>query len=255
MDNVQTDRRFRRVDVIGVPISAVNMGECLDLLADEFDAFRGGYVCVSNAHTTVMAHDDPSYWEVQASSVLSVPDGKPLSVVGKKQVPSMDRVTGPDLMRAVFSDARLAGARHYFYGNTEENLQALIDALKAQYPDLLIAGYEPSVFRPLDDGEKRDLGARIDAARADFVWVGLGAPRQENLCFDMKGLTRSCMIGVGGAFNILAGITPEAPAWMQNLSLEWLYRLLQEPRRLFKRYVVTNTKFIGYLITKKARKA
>lgn len=241
---------MRRVDVIGVPISAVNMVECIDLLTDELDSLRGEYVCVSNVHTTVLAHDNPEYMKVQSSSVLSVPDGKPLSLVGKKQVPTMDRVTGPDLMRELFMSKKARGKRHYFYGNTEENLNTLIGELKCAYPDIEIAGYEPSVFRPMSDAEESDLADRIDSAKADYAWIAIGAPRQEELCYRLKGKTNCVMIGVGGAFNILANITPEAPAWMQNLSLEWLYRLIQEPKRLFKRYAITNTKFIAYLIMK-----
>lgn len=249
------DSRLQRVEVIGVPISATNMTSLMGFIASSFDEMRGEYVCVSNAHTTVMAHENPEYFEVQTSSIFSVPDGKPLSVVGRKTVPEMDRVTGPDLMREIFSDSRTASLRHYFYGNTEENLKALIGSLGEEYPALKIAGYEPSVFRPLEPEEEESLARRIDDSGADFVWVGLGAPRQENLCFRLRGKTNACMVGVGGAFNILAGITPEAPLWMQNLSLEWLYRLIQEPKRLFRRYFVTNTKFIFYLLTNKPRKA
>lgn len=240
-----------RVRVIGVPISAANMATALSVIEEglsDGDA-RGSYICVSNAHTTVMAHDDPAYLEVQSESFLTLPDGKPLSMAGSKLVPSMARVTGPDLMREVFSDTRFAGCSHYFYGNTEENVGKLVEALRASYPDLDIAGWEPSVFRPMNEAEEDALCARIEDSGADFAWIGLGAPRQEEFCHRNSGKTSALMVGVGGAFNILAGITPEAPRWMQNLSLEWLYRLIQEPRRLFKRYAITNTRFM-YLLKK-----
>lgn len=240
-----------RVRVIGVPISAANMTTALSVIEEglsDGDA-RGSYICVSNAHTTVMAHDDPAYLEVQSESFLTLPDGKPLSMAGAKLVPSMARVTGPDLMREVFSDARFAGCSHYFYGNTEENVGKLVEALRASYPDLDIAGWEPSVFRSMSEAEEDGLCARIEDSGADFAWIGLGAPRQEEFCHRNSGKTSALMVGVGGAFNILAGITPEAPRWMQDLSLEWLYRLIQEPRRLFKRYAITNTRFM-YLLKK-----
>lgn len=230
------------------------MADFLGFLSNHLNETRGEYICVSNAHTCVMAHDDSSYWDVQAESIVSVPDGKPLSVIGRREVPSMDRVTGPDLMREIFALSAPKGWKHYFYGNTAENLEALRDTLRRDYPELDIVGMEPSVFRPLSEGEKDELADRITASRADFAWIALGAPRQEVLCHDLKGRVGALMVGVGGAFNVLAGIVPEAPRWMQNLSLEWLYRLIQEPRRLFKRYFVTNTKFLFYHLTKAKRK-
>lgn len=230
------------------------MGEFTGLLSKGLNGFRGGYICVSNAHTCVMAHDDPVYWACQVESVASIPDGKPLSVVGRKQVPTMGRVTGPDLMREVFSISAEMGWRHYFYGDKPETLDALRDELQRSYPGIEVCGMEPSVFRPLTDEEKTGLCARIDASGADFCWVALGAPRQEILMHDLNRRTNSLMIGVGGAFKVLAGKVPEAPRWMQDSGLEWFYRLIQEPGRLFKRYAVTNTKFIWYQLTHAKRK-
>ena len=185
---------------------------------------------------------------------MSVPDGKPLSVLGSKSIESMDRVTGPDLMREIFKISNQYGWSHYFYGNEQKNLGALKQSLQKTYPGLNIAGMEPSVFRPLTENEKCELSERIADSGADFAWIALGAPRQEVLMYELKGGPQPLMIGVGGAFNVLAGVVPEAPIWMQNLSLEWLYRLMQEPKRLFKRYLVTNTKFLFYQFTGAKRK-
>lgn len=254
LDNYSKYSELNRVPVIDVPITGTNMPHCIHFLTEHIDELRGEYICVSNAHTSVMAHDDPSYWACQAESVMSVPDGKPLSIVGRKAVASMDRVTGPDLMREIFEISSLHGWSHYFYGNETKNLEALRDALQKEYPSLEIAGMEPSVFRPLTYGEKCDLSQRIADSGADFAWIALGAPRQELLMHELKGGPQPLMIGVGGAFNVLAGVVPEAPIWIQNLSLEWLYRLIQEPKRLFKRYLVTNTKFLFYQFTGAKRK-
>lgn len=240
---------IKRVDIIGVPISAVNMESCMGCVFSDFDKMRGKYICVSNVHTTVMAHDDPEYFKVQEKSIMSIPDGKPLSVIGRKQYPEMDRVTGPDLMRKIFKEKN--NLRHFFYGNSKDNLEKMIMALHRDYPDIIIAGYEPSVFRDMSEEEEAELAKRINMTNPDFVWVALGAPRQELFCSRMENRINGLMVGVGGAFNILAGIVPEAPLWMQKLSMEWFYRFLQEPKRLFKRYAVTNTKFIWYLLTKK----
>ena len=246
--------KLDRVEIIKVPISAVNMDSCIDNIFEDFESLRGKYICVSNVHTTVMAHDDPNYFKVQTESFMSVPDGKPLSVIGRKKYPAMDRVTGPDLMRRVFEESKEKNIRHFFYGNTKENLEKLIEVLKKNYPWLVIAGYEPSVFRDMTEEEETELVKRINSTNQDFVWVALGAPRQEIFCHRMQGRINGLMVGVGGAFNVLAGIVPEAPRWMQKMSLEWLFRLIQEPRRLFKRYLVTNTRFIWLLITRKKRK-
>ena len=252
--DLANDPRLRRVDVIGVPITGTNMSDCLSLLDEHIDDLRGEYVCVSNAHTCVMAHDDPAYWDVQAESVMSVPDGKPLSVVGRKTVPTMARVTGPDLMREVLARSGERGWSHYLYGDTPEHLAALLAALARDYPKARVAGAEPSVFRPLSDEEKGELAGRVNASGADFMWVAIGAPRQEVLCHDLKGQVNALMVGVGGAFNVLAGVVPEAPQWMQRASLEWLYRLMQEPKRLFKRYATTNTRFVWYQMTHAPRR-
>ena len=241
----------KRVNIIGVPISAVNMNDCIDNIFENIEAVKGNYICVSNVHTTVTAHDDPQYHKVQSESFMSLPDGKPLSIIGKKSFPNMERVTGPDLMREIFLESKKRNLRHFFYGNTQENLDKLIQVLKRDYPYLSVTGYEASVFRGMSAEEVSDLAKRINATHPDFVWVALGAPRQERFCYRMKNRINGVMVGVGGAFNVLAGIVPEAPKWMQNLSLEWLYRLIKEPKRLFKRYAVTNTKFLWYVITKK----
>lgn len=228
-----------RVPVIGVPITAVDLEGCVRFVEENLDAIRGSYLCLSNAHTTVMAHDDPAYFEVQAGSLMSLPDGKPLSVIGRRSEPSMGRVTGPDLLRALLERSPSHGWSHYFYGSTPENLGLLAAALGRDYPRVRVVGAEPSVFREISDEEVGELAERVGASGADFLWVGIGAPRQEALC---------C-----GAFNILAGVVPEAPGWMQRAGLEWLYRLVQEPGRLFERYAVTNTKFVYYAATGKKR--
>lgn len=248
------DPRLSRTPVIDVPITATNMDDALSFITDYLEEIKGEYICVSNAHTTVMAHDDPVYYRVQTESLMSVPDGKPLSIVGRRAVPDMGRVTGPDFMREIFEVSVERGYRHYLYGNRPENLEALVGALEREYPGIDICGYEPSVFRDMTPQEETELAKRINSTEPDFVWVALGAPRQECFCHRMRGRINGLMVGVGGAFNILAGITPEAPAWMQDLSLEWLYRLIQEPRRLFRRYFVTNSKFMFYQITGSKRK-
>jgi len=242
-----------RVNVIGVPISVVTMDTALSFVAENLDAIRGEYICASNAHTTVMARENAQYHQVQSASILSLPDGKPLSVVGRKKIECpMEKVTGTHFMQSIFTDSRFAGKKHFFYGTKKEDLENMIMAVRRDYPQLEICGYEPSVFRELSDQEVTELAQRICDAQADFIWVAIGAPRQELLMYRLKGKVNGIMTGVGGAFNILAGLVEDAPRFVQNMGLEWLYRLMQEPGRLFKRYLITNTKFIYYLWRDKA---
>ena len=138
--------------------------------------------------------------------------------------------------------------RHYFYGSTPETLALLRQKIEQAYPGAVIAGMESPPFRPLTPEEDAAAVARINAARPDFVWVGLGAPKQEFWMARHQGAVRALMIGVGAAFDYEAGNIRRAPAWMQRCSLEWLYRLLQDPRRLFKRYFVTNTRFLWWAL-------
>lgn len=243
----------QRVNIIGVPISAVNMKSCLDFIFDNWDAVHGNYICVSNVHTTVMAHDNPDYYEVQSRSLLSIPDGKPLSVIGRKQYPEMDRITGPDLMREIFEISKSKDMRHYFYGTTQENLDALLKKIKKDYPWVNVVGSEPSVFRPMSEEEENGLADRINSTNPDFVWVALGAPRQEEFCYRNEGKIKGLMVGVGGAFNVISGVIDEAPRWMQDIGLEWFFRFMKEPKRLFKRYLVTNSKFLVSLIKEKKK--
>lgn len=237
----------KRVKVIGVPISAINKEMALNFISENFDDIRGNYVCASNAHTTVMAHEDSEYLKAQSESILSLPDGKPLAMVGKKKgFKEMSKISGLTFMQSTFTDERFTDKNHYFYGCTQETIDLILKNIHEKYPKLKVCGSEPSIFRELDDKDLNELIDRINKSNADFVWIGIGAPRQEKLMYRLKGKTNTIMTGVGGAFNILAGLVNDAPKWMQNIGLEWFYRLIKDPKRLFKRYLVTNSKFVWY---------
>ena len=197
-----------------------------------------------------MAHDDAHYHEVQKSAAFVLPDGKPLSVYSRKHgFPEAERVTGPDLMLELF--ARENGLKHYFYGGSPETLQMLEQKLRERYPHLQIAGMVSPPFRSLSEKEDAAEVEKINASGADIIWVGLGAPKQENWMYDHRDKVHGVMIGVGAGFDYHAGNIKRAPMWMQKLSLEWLYRLMQDPKRLFKRYLVTNTRYLWLTRTKR----
>lgn len=209
----------------------------------------GGYVCFSNVHTVVSARRDELLRDITNQSFLSLPDGKPLSLVARWHgLTDVGRVAGPDFLPYLIGKTR--GARHYFYGSTPETLARLTANLQHRFPDMNIAGSYSPPFRDLTPDETDQILEQINAARPDLIWVGLGAPKQEYwMARHWERLRPAILLGVGAAFEFHAGTVTRAPAWIQRLSIEWLYRLLQEPRRLWKRYLVTNSLFIYYLVS------
>jgi N-acetylglucosaminyldiphosphoundecaprenol N-acetyl-beta-D-mannosaminyltransferase len=230
-------------EIMGVRIAAVDMPWTLRYLSAHLDSLRGRYITVANVHTTVMAYDDPVYRQVQNGAVMALPDGGPLSSLGRRRgYFPMARVTGPDLMAEVFR--MKPGYRHFFYGSTMDTLAKI----RVNYPNLQIAGMHSPSFRPLTEAEDEAIVRQINESRPDFIWVGLGAPKQENWMAAHKGTVSGVMIGVGAGFDYHAGTLRRAPAWMQEHNLEWLYRLAQNPKGLLKRYLYTNPKFIWHAL-------
>ena len=234
-------------EIMGVRVAVTDMDAVLALLRTGLKALRGRYICVANVHTTVTAWEDESYRAVQNGAALVLPDGAPLSRYSRAHgFPQAQRVTGPDLMREVLRLSAQTGWTHYFYGSTPETLELLRQKLAERYPGARVVGMESPPFRPLTPREDADAAARINAARPDFVWVGLGAPKQERWMAAHAGQVQALMVGVGAAFDYEAGNIRRAPLWMQKCSLEWLYRLMQDPRRLLGRYLNTNLKFLAW---------
>lgn len=232
-------------NILGVNIAAIDMRWLLNYLNDNIRNLSGDYICVSNVHTTVTAFEDQEYLKVQNGGILAIPDGGPLSSVGRKRgFPDMKRTTGPSLMGEVFKISASKGYRHYFYGSTEETLEKLYSVLEQTYPGIQIAGMYSPPFRPMTDDEDKAIVERINATEPDFIWVGLGAPKQEKWMAAHQGRVKGLMVGVGAGFDYHAGNIKRAPEWMQKSNMEWFYRLIQDPKRLFSRYLRTNTKFI-----------
>lgn len=233
--------------IMGVRIAAIDMTWLIDFTKKYIKELSGDYLCVSNVHTTVMSYDDPEYCAVQNGGIMAIPDGGPLSSVGRKRgFSQMKRTTGPDYMKEILKISAKEGYRHYFYGSTEETLKKLQETISKDYPGVQMAGMYSPPFRPLSKEEDEEIVRMINETHADFVWIGLGAPKQERWMAAHQGKIEGLMVGVGAAFDYEAGNLERAPMWMQNENLEWFYRLMQEPRRLFKRYFYTNTKFIWY---------
>lgn len=232
-------------NILGVHIAAINMDWLLKYLEKNINQLHGDYICVANVHTTIISYEKPDYCTIQNSGLMAIPDGGPLSTVGRKRgYKNMQRTTGPSLMGEIFKVSAEKGYRHFFYGSKQETLDLLEKKLYENYPEIHIAGMYSPPFRPLTDEEDAAVVKMINDAKPDFVWIGLGAPKQEIWMADHQGKIDGLMIGVGAGFDYYADNIKRAPEWMQKSNLEWVYRLIQDPKRLFGRYWHTNTKFI-----------
>jgi N-acetylglucosaminyldiphosphoundecaprenol N-acetyl-beta-D-mannosaminyltransferase len=241
------------VNVLGVGIDAVDVPTAV---ARSFEAIRsapGGYVCVTGVHGVMEAQRDPRLRDILNNSLITTPDGMPMVWLGKLAgFRSMTRVYGPDLMLEICRASVAEGASHYLYGGNDGVAELLADRLRSRFPGIRVVGTFTPPFRPLTEQEERGLIAEVQSLQPDFFWVGLSTPKQERFMAQYGGrLAAKVMLGVGAAFDMHSGRTKQAPSWMQRVGLEWLFRLLQEPRRLFKRYAVNNPAFVFKVLQQK----
>lgn len=236
---------LQHCEILKTKINVTNMSDTIKYICSHLDELRGKYICVSNVHTTVMSYENEEYRKIQNSAAMALPDGAPLSSYSRRKgYKDAQRVTGPDLMLELFKISMQGGYRHYFYGATEETLAAMRQVLERDYPGIEIAGMYAPPFRETTQEEDEQIIQQINESRPDFIWVGLGAPKQEQWMYQHMGKLDGVLIGVGAGFDYLAGYIKRAPRWMQKMSLEWVYRLLQDPKRLWRRYFTSNVKFI-----------
>lgn len=230
-----------------VRVDAHTLASALAQMEAMIAARRAGYVWVANVHTTVMCMQDRDFATVNNEAAMVIPDGVPLVWYGRWCRESPERVTGPDLMAAFFGLSEQKGYTHFLYGSTESRLTELRARLARRWPAASVVGAFSPPFRPWTDADLQSAADMINAADPDVVWVGLGAPKQQHWTAVMRPrLKRAIMVGVGAAFDLHAGRARRAPVWMQRSGLEWLYRLLAEPRRLWRRYLFTNSAFLAW---------
>ena len=231
--------------ILKTNINVTTMEKTIRYITEHLEKLRGDYICVSNVHTTVMAYRDKYYRKIQNGGAMALPDGQPLSIVSRMRgYREARRVPGPDLMPAILKLSEEKGYTHYFYGSSEHTLKELRKALVKTYPGLRIAGMYAPPFRPQTEEEDRETIERINAADPDFIWVALGAPKQEIWMYEHKNRVNGLMLGVGAAFDFMAGTVKRAPMWMQKLCLEWVFRIMQDPKRMLPRYLNTNFAFL-----------
>jgi len=242
-----------RKKIIGIGISNINSYQQIirEIKSFLLEKRSSNYITVNNVHTLIMAKQNHNYRKVIENAYMALPDGKPLSVYANiKYKESMVRITGPTLFKKILEDPKNANLKHFFFGSSESTLNILCDKIQSQYYSAIVVGkISPPYKDNFTPNENKKFLSEINSANPDIVWVSLGAPKQENWMYqNHKYLKNGLMIGVGAGFEYMAGNIKRAPNWMRKMSLEWFYRLIQEPRRLFSRYLISNSKFIYYIM-------
>ena len=232
-------------EILGSRINALGWDEVLQCLTVWAAQRQSRYVCISNVHMVVTARADAELAAALRQSDMATPDGAPIAwMLRRMGFAGQPRISGTELMRAYLAQAAGRDESTFLFGSSEETLKCLQEKLLQQFPGLRIVGTISPPFRPLSGEEDEAVVAQINASGAGTVWVSLGCPKQEKWMLEHRGKINAVMLGVGAAFDFIANRKTRAPVWMQERGLEWLFRLMKEPRRLWKRYLYTNSLFM-----------
>ncbi len=239
-----------RVDVLGVGVSAISLRGALAEIERWARDGEHHYVCVTGVHGVIESQRDAELREIHNRSGLTVADGMPVYWSGRfAGSHEIERMRGSDLMLAVCELSAERGWTNYFYGGAPGTGDLVAERLRGRFPALKVAGVHSPPFRALTEDENAQIVAEINRSGADLVWVGLSTPKQERWMSDNVGrLHAAALFGVGMAFDVHAGLLPQAPRVIQNSGFEWLYRLYNEPRRLWRRYLYANPRFIAGVV-------
>ncbi len=241
-----------RASIAGSNISVFHSYEEVYILTQTIlkNGFEPAYVTVNNAHTIVEGVCDHRYRTIINEAAMALPDGKPLSVIQRlRGHQCASRIFGPTFLEKTIEWGQVHNTKHYFFGSSLTILDGIMRVIAKKYPDAVVVGSFSPPYREFTKEENEDFVRQMNESGADIFWIGLGAPKQEVwMRENYEKLHRGVMIGIGAGFDYLAGNTKHAPVWMKNLALEWLYRFIQEPRRLWKRYLVTNTLFLLFVL-------
>jgi len=238
----------KRFNVLGVGVSSINMDLAKDIIGGWIARRQSNYVTVADVNSIMEGHANSDFLRIHNRAGMVTPDGMPLVWFGRYSgQKDLKRVCGADLMFALCEESQ--GYRHFLYGGKEGVPELLKSKLEGKFPELNVVGTYSPPFRSLTDEEDEDIIKTINAAKPDIVWVGLGAPKQEVwMAKHVDRLEAPVLIGIGAAFDFHAGLVRRAPRWVQKRGLEWLFRLLQEPRRLWRRYLKNNPLFVFLVI-------
>jgi N-acetylglucosaminyldiphosphoundecaprenol N-acetyl-beta-D-mannosaminyltransferase len=240
-------REPKRVNILGVGVMPLSLSEAVDTLDSWQKEGRHDYVCCVSVHGIVTSQKDPAIRSAINRSGLATEDGMPLVWWSRRSGFSQcHRVCGSDLLDAMCALSAKRGHRHYFYGGSPQVVERLVQRMTQRHPGFVVAGYHSPPFRALSEEEDAAEISAINATRPDFVWIGLGMPKQEKWMVSHLGrIHATALLGVGAAFDFHAGVKSRAPLWIQRLGFEWLFRLASEPRRLAHRYLIDNSIFIA----------
>jgi N-acetylglucosaminyldiphosphoundecaprenol N-acetyl-beta-D-mannosaminyltransferase len=235
-----------RVNVLGVGVHAFNMETAVETIEAAIESKSKGYICVTGVHGVIEAQRDEKFRAILNKAFMVTPDGMPTVWVGKSQGhPDMKRCYGPDMMLEVCRRSVEKGYSHFLFGGNVGVADQLAAELKAKFPGIRICGAYTPPFRPLNAVEEQELIEMVESTQPDVFWVGLSTPKQERfMSAYLDRLDVKVMAGVGAAFDIHTHQTKDAPMWMQKSGLHWLFRLIQEPKRLWKRYLINNPLFV-----------
>ncbi len=240
-----------RISILGSPVSVVDSyRKVYDIIVKKLQSDNSPfYITVNNVHTVVTAVKDNHYNKIIRNSFLALPDGKPLTVVAKlKGVKNISRIFGPTFFEKSIDWSQKDGIKHFFFGGDKITQEKILRKISESFPACNVAGNIIPPFRKFTEEENNKFLKVINNSAPDFIWVALGAPKQEKWIYEnYSKLNKGVMIGIGAGFDYFAGNLKHAPHWMKNFSLEWLYRLIQEPKRLWKRYLITNSLFLWYI--------
>ena len=247
MENIT---KISKTKILGIPVAAVDIPHVIIHIKNHIALNKKGYITVTGVHGIMESQESDAVKQAHLDAFLTVPDGMPLVSIGRwKGFKQMARCYGPDLMQAVMEKSVEYHWMHYFYGGKEGVAQQLKTVFEQKYPGIKIVGSYTPPFRPLNENEKKIFIAEIERLKPHFIWVGLSTPKQELFMQEyLPLLNTNIMVGVGAAFDFHTGRIPMAPRWMQRMALEWLYRLLSEPKRLWRRYFNIVPRFIFYFI-------
>ena len=234
-----------KVQVLACPITVATPTQLIDEVFRLAEMRKGSYVTFTNVHMLMEAQNNPQFARVVAEADMASPDGAPVALFMNKYYGlNQERMPGMAILPLLLEEAEHRGKSVFFYGGKQEVLDVITAKIKAQLPQLQVAGMHSPPFRPLTEAEKEAEGEMFALADADLIFVALGCPRQENWMAAHAGTVKGCMLGVGQAFLTFAGLEKRLPPTLRKLPVEWIYRLILEPRRLFKRYFFTNTQFM-----------